>query len=66
MPDAYIFCWIVSSAADAVVFNPNDTKTISANGVSIFFINGKPTFINEGIKFSNPPFRVLILSFKCG
>ena len=26
--------------------NPNDIKALLANGLSIFFINGKPVFIN--------------------
>ena len=44
MPDPRTFSWI---AADAAAVNLNDTKTLLADGVSKFFINGKPADIND-------------------
>ena len=38
-----------ASVADAAVVNLNGIKTLSANGVSTFFINGKKSVIN-GLK----------------
>ena len=37
---------ISASAADAAAVNPNGTKTLIANGLIRFFINGKPVFSN--------------------
>ena len=36
----------ITSVGDASAINPKCTKTVQANGVSTFFINGKPTGIN--------------------
>ena len=36
-------------------------QTLSAEGVSTLFINGKPAIINDVIKLRNPPFWVVIL-----
>ena len=46
MPDPYIFFWIATSVADAGAVRRNGIKALLANGLSIFFINGKPVFIN--------------------
>ena len=40
------FC-IPASAADAAAANPNGIKTLLANGLLTFFINGHPVF-NDG------------------
>ena len=37
---------VIASVADAAAVNPNGTKTLSANGSSIFFIKGKTAFSN--------------------
>ena len=42
MPNPKMFFWIAASIADTVAINPNIIKTLLANGVSAFFINGKP------------------------
>ena len=45
-PDHKNFIWISASAVDAASVNSNSIKTLLANDVSTFFINGKPTFVN--------------------
>ena len=40
------FLWITVSAADAVAVNPSGIKILLANGLSLFFINGKTVFNN--------------------
>ena len=35
------------SVADAATVNPNNTKTLLASGLSIFFIKGNPVFSNS-------------------
>ena len=45
VPEPRIFLWITGFAAASV--NPNDTKTLLANDVSKFLINGKPGFSND-------------------
>ena len=55
VPGLEIFFWIAASVTDAAAVNPNGTKQILANGVSTFFINGKPTFLNEARKLNNRP-----------
>ena len=45
-----IFLCIPASAADAGVGNPNGIKTLLANGLITFFINGKTVF-NNGLFF---------------
>ena len=37
---------LYSSAADAAAVNPYGIKVVLANGLSRFFINGKPAFMN--------------------
>ena len=46
LPDPKIFLCIPASAADAAAINPNVIKTLLANGVITFFINGNPVFSN--------------------
>ena len=48
------FLCIPASAADATAVNPKGIKTLSANGLITFFINGNPVF-------SNGPSNLLIL-----
>ena len=40
------FFSIAESVPDAAAVHPNSIKTVLANGVSTFFINGKPALIN--------------------
>ena len=61
VPNSKIFFWIAAYFADAAVVNPNGTKTLLANGVSTYFINGKPTDINSLRKLRNPPFWLLMI-----
>ena len=51
---------MTASVSDAV-FNPKGIKTLLANGVSTFFINGKPAFINGQRKLLNnlPPWLII-------
>ena len=44
--DLQIYLCIPSSAADADAVNPNGTKTLLANGLITFVINGSPVFNN--------------------
>ena len=44
------------SSADIPYDNPNRNKTFLANGVSTYFIDGKPAVINGLRKFKNPPY----------
>ena len=46
MPDPKVLFWIAASVAEAAAVNPIDTKTLLANGVSTFFINGKAVVID--------------------
>ena len=41
-PDPNIFLCIPTSAADAAAVNPRGIKTLLANGLITFFINGNP------------------------
>ena len=56
MPDPNIFLWIAASVADAGSVNPNGIKTLLANGLSTFPLEGNPVFSN-GPKMlpENPP-----------
>ena len=48
--------WVAASLADATVVNPNDIKTVLANGSSNFPIKGKPVFSNGPRSLlRNPP-----------
>ena len=54
--DLKIFLCIPASAADAATVNHNGIKTLLANGVITFFINGNPVFSNGPRSLSgNPP-----------
>ena len=44
--DPNIFLWIAVSIVYAAPVNPNDIKTLLANGLSTFFIKGNPVFSN--------------------
>ena len=46
VPDPNIFLCIPSSAADAASVNPKGIKTLSANGLINFFVDGNPVFGN--------------------
>ena len=46
---------MAASVADNDAINPKCYKTLFANGISIFFINGKPAIINGLRKLRNPP-----------
>ena len=48
------------SVVETAVVNPKGTKTLLANGVSTFFINGKPDVINGFRKLRNPPSWLVI------
>ena len=52
---------MAASVADAAVFNPNCIKTLLANGLSTFFIKGKPVFNNgpKSLPKSSPDCSVL-------
>ena len=43
-PDPNIFLCIPASAANAAAVNPKGIKTLLANGLITFFINGNPVF----------------------
>ena len=43
------FLCISASATDAAAVNPNRIKTLLANGLIIFFVNGNLVF-NNGLK----------------
>ena len=45
-PDPKIFLCIPASAADAAAVHPKGIKTLLANGLITFFINGNPVFSN--------------------
>ena len=56
-----IFLCIPASAADAPAVNPNGIKTLMANGLITFFINGNPVF-SDGPRSlpRNPPDYIII------
>ena len=45
-PDPNNFSCIPASAADAAAVNPKGIKTLLANGLITFYINGNPVFSN--------------------
>ena len=45
--DPKSFVYVPVSAPDATAVNPNGIKTLLANGLIIFFINGDPVFGNR-------------------
>ena len=60
VPDPKIFYWIAESVADAAGVNLNGIKILLANGVCVFFINGKLDIINGLRKLRNPPSWLII------
>ena len=46
MSDPIFLVGIAASVADTAVININGSKTLVANDVSTFFINGKPFDVN--------------------
>ena len=55
-PDAKIFLCIPASAADAAAVNPERIKTLLANDLIAFFVNGNPVFSNGRSNLPrNPP-----------
>ena len=61
VPDLNIFLCIPASAADAAAVNPNGIKTLLANGLIIFFINGNPVFSNAPKSLPrNPPDYIIL------
>ena len=56
VPDPNIFSCIPASAADAAAVNPEGIKTLLANGLITFFINGNPVISNGA---SNLPINSL-------
>ena len=55
-PDPNIFLCIPASAADAAAVNPEAIKTLLANGLITFFINGNPVFSDGPSNIPrNPP-----------
>ena len=48
LTDPKLFFFLIpTSTADATGVNPNGIKTLLANGLIAFFINGSPIFNNE-------------------
>ena len=63
-PDPNIFFCIPASAADAAAVNLKGIKTLLANGLITFFINGNPVFSNGPSNLlRNPPDLSLIIVF---
>ena len=61
VPDPKIFLSVPVSAADAAAVNPNGVKTVLANGLVTFFINGNPAFNNEPRNpLRNPPDWIIL------
>ena len=55
-PNPNIFLCIPASAADAAAVNRKGIKTLLANSLITFFINGKPVFNNGPSNLpKNPP-----------
>ena len=61
LPDPKILLCITASAADALAVNHNGIKTLLANGLISFFINGNPVFSNRPRSLSrNPPDCIIL------
>ena len=54
LPDPNISLWIAASVADAAAVNPNDIKTLLANVLITFPINGDPFYSNGPKSPKNP------------
>ena len=50
------FLCISASTADAAVVNPKGIKTLLANGLITFFVNGSPVFNNGPSSLPRNPF----------
>ena len=60
-PDLNIFLCIPASAADAAAVHPKGIKTLLANGLITFFINGNPVFSNGPSNLpKNPPDCIIL------
>ena len=60
-PDPKIFLCIPVSAADAAAVNSKGIKTLLANDLITFFINGNPVFSNGPRSLSRNPSPFIIL-----
>ena len=62
IPKSNIFFWIAAFVADAAAVNINDIKTLLANGLSTFFIKGKPVFSNgpRSLHRNLPEFLIIL------
>ena len=63
MADPTIFLRIVACVSDPAAVNPNGIKTLLANGLSTFFIKGKPVFSNGPRRFLRNHSNCTILRF---
>ena len=61
LPDHKIFLCITASAADAAAVNPKGIKTLLANGLITFFINGNPVFSYGARSLPRNPSDCIIL-----
>ena len=61
VPELKIFLCIPESAADAAAVNPNGIKTLLANGLMTFFINGNLVFSNGPRRLPMNPRDYIIL-----
>ena len=60
-PDSKIFLCIPVSAADAAAVNPRRIKTLLANGLITFSINGNPVYSNGLSNLRrNPPDCIIL------
>ena len=61
VPDPQMFLFIPASAADAATVNPNGIKTLLANDLTTFFMNGSPLFNNgpRSLPRNPPDFMIL-------
>ena len=59
--DPNTFLCIPASAADAAAVSPKGIKTLLANGLITFFINGNPVFSNGPSNLPRNPLYCIIL-----
>ena len=61
VPELKIFLCILASAADAAAVSPNGIRTLLANRLITFFINGSPVFNNGPTSLPrNPPYCIIL------
>ena len=61
VPDRNISLCIPASAAYATAVNPKGTKTLLANGLTTFIVNGSPVFSNGPSNLpKNPPDWIIL------